>query len=261
MELSKNTLDELKKLRLDYEKGKKVFDLDFILSYFDIINGTSLFNNSIAFSFIDNPHVSAYENSGVITLSIEGIKRRAMEILSIFTELYTPETEYRIQNLFAFLTLIHETSHVHQDYGLDKHEVVNEFYRAIFSRVILSYLLEPISSICSFERHANIDAHKALIDIYDDSPLSVIPKTFYLDLLLYQYGFLSPTEKTQVLYLIPKHFDYESLSIMKRLEVGFPVEQRIITAIDNELIREARGETNFNECKERILGITNGIKY
>lgn len=268
MDLPKSTLNELKKLRIDYEKREKVFDIDFILAYFDLVNGTSLFNDSIAFSFVDNPRVSAYENCGVVTVSIEGLKRQAMQILSVFTELYTPETEYRIKNLFALLALAHETSHVAQSFGLDPDEVVNEFYRALNSRAIMGHVVSVLSTVCSFfsdissfERHANIDAHKALIDIYDDSPLGVIPKTFYLDLILYQYGLLSPTEKTQSLFLLPRHFDYESLSIMKRLEVGFPVDKSIITAIDNELIREARGDINFSQCKERILGITNGIKY
>ncbi len=37
MELRKKTLDELKKLRLDYEKSEKLFDANFIKSGLEII--------------------------------------------------------------------------------------------------------------------------------------------------------------------------------------------------------------------------------
>lgn len=63
------------------------------------------------------------------------------------------------------------------------------------------------------------------------------------------------------MFLMPERYDVSSLSVMKCLEVGFPVDKDIRKKIDNELIREARGDIDFRECKKRILGITNGVKY
>lgn len=261
MNLQSKTIAQLKQIRTYYEEQEKLFDVNFVYSCLEAIEEESKFKNLIELVITEDSRVTSEENMGTIYFSLEGVERQAMEILSIFTELYTPETEYLIKNYFAMLTLIHETGHVSQDLGLDEDEVVNKFYGRVFSRKILSHVLGFLSCFYSSERHANIDAHKAMIDIYDDSNLAVISKTFYLNLILYLYGKYSPTEKMQKMFLVPDHFDTSSLSNMKKLEVGFPVDEDIIRRIDNELIREARGETDFYECKKRIVGISNGIKY
>lgn len=261
MELPKNVINELKQIRVDYERKEKLFDENFVFSLYDAIDGTELFRDKTDIILADKRGLTSCENNGEIWFSLKGVEEYSMEILSVFTELYTEETKYLIKNYFAILTMIHEFPHVSQDLGLDEDEVVNEFYSKLFSRRLLSFILAPLSDFYSHERHANIDANKTLIDVYDDSPLSTIPKTYYLNLIEYLYGKTSPTEKMQMMFLLPDYFDTSKLSNMKKLEVGFPVEKEILDSIDNELIREARGEIDFYECKKRIVGIANGIKY
>lgn len=260
MKLTGSVVEELKNLKEYYEMHERLFDIDFVASYFDIINSTDVFRNKVDIEVIDDEYFVADEEKGLITFSLKGVEREAMKVLSIFTELYTSETEYLIKNYFALLTLLHETSHVAQTFCLDEDDVVNEYYYLLLKRRIFSWLYSNLGDFLSYERHANIDVHSVLIDVYDDSDLAVISKTYYLNLITYLYGKLSPTEKTQAMFLMPKYFNTKNLSNMKKIEVGFPVDKEIIRLIDNELIREARGEIDFYECKKRIVGITNGIK-
>ncbi|MCX4249468.1 MAG: hypothetical protein OSJ65_06880 [Bacilli bacterium] len=260
MELSKRAIDELKSLRICYEQKEKLFDLNFIKSSLEIIESEDRFKGKIELIVTDDV-ISAEENNGKIYTSLTGIENQALEVLEVFKDLYTKETEYLIKNYFAMYTLIHESSHVWQDLGLDDDEVVNRFYALLNKRELLSHLLSRFGDLFSNERHANIDAHEFLLDIYDDSNLVNISQIFYTNFILYLYGRLSPTEKMQMMFLMPERYDVSSLSVMKCLEVGFPVDKDIRKKIDNELIREARGDIDFRECKKRILGITNGVKY
>ena len=259
MEIRKKTLDELKKLRLDYEKSEKLFDANFIKSGLEIIEMEDKFCGKINLEIMDDEYISAEENNGLIRVSLKSLERHAYEVLNVFEELYTKDTVYLIKNYFALLTLVHESSHVWQDLGLDDDSVVNEFYYQIYKRRTLSVVTSFLSDFYSNERHANIDAHKILLDVYDDSELVTISKTFYLNLILYLYGRFSPTEKMQMMFLIPNKFDSSNICTMKKLEVGFPVSGDIIKKIDNQLIREARGDISFEECKRRIREIS-GVK-
>lgn len=262
MELSRIAIKELKQLRMDYERQEKLFDVNFIKSVLEIIESEDKFKGNIELIITDND-ISGEENNGKIYISPSELERHAFKILGIFYDYYTEDTIYLVKNYFTIYALLHECGHVWQDLGLDDDEVVNRFYAILNKkkRNIIRILLGSHGDFFSNERHANIDAHKQLLLIYDDSDLVNISQIFYMDLIIYLYDKLSPTEKMQKMFLMPQRFDASSLSVMKRLEVGFPVDKEIIKKIDNELIREARGDIDFETCKKRILGITNGIKY
>lgn len=262
MELSRIAIKELKQLRMDYERQEKLFDVNFIKSGLEIIESEDKFKGNIELIITDDG-ISGEENNGKIYISPSELERHAFEILEIFNDYYTEDTIYLIKNYFAIYALLHECGHVWQDLGLDDDEVVNRFYAILNKkkRNIIRILFGRFRDYFSYERHANIDAHKHLLLIYEDSDLVNISQIFYTNFILYLYGKLSPTERMQRMFLMPQRFDASSLSVMKRLEVGFPVAKEIIKKIDNELIREARGDIDFETCKKRILGITNGIKY
>lgn len=262
MELSRIAIKELKQLRMDYERQEKLFDVNFIKSGLEIIESEDKFKGNIELIITDDG-ISGEENNGKIYISPSALEKHAFEILEIFDDYYTEDTIYLIKNYFTIYALLHECGHVWQDLGLDNDEVVNRFYAILNKRKrnILRFFLGGLRDYFSNERHANIDAHKHLLLIYDDSDLVNISQIFYTNFILYLYGKLSPTERMQRMFLMPQRFDASSLSVMKRLEVGFPVAKEIIKKIDNELIREARGDIDFMTCKKRILDITNGIKY
>ncbi len=262
MELSSQAINELKQLRIDYERKEKLFDLNFIKSGLEIIESEQRFKGNIELIITDDG-ISGAENNGKVYICPPALEKHAVEILDVFEDYYTVDTMYLIKNYFAIYTIIHESGHVWQDLGLDDDEVVNRFYAILNKkrRNLLRIILGRYGDYFSNERHANIDAHKYLLQIYDDSNLVNISQIFYTNFILYLYDKLSPTEKMQRMFLMTQKFDASSLSVMKRLEVGFPVEENVKNKINNELIREARGDIDFSECKRRILSITNGIKY
>lgn len=265
MELSNKAIDELRSLRLEYERKELLADVRFVKSYMDILASEEKYKGRVDLELTDGMSYYAEESFiekdgkvlSCISVNIPKVFDASSLVLDIFKNIIPDYLEINAKNYFMMYSLLHESSHVWQDQALDDEEEVNRFYRLIVNK---DYAKGIFYRYFSPERHANIDAHTSLIDIYDDSSLSTISKIFYLNLIIYLYGRLSPTEKTQLFLLSFEKFDMSKVSMMKRLEVGFPVEKEIIRQIDNELIREARGDIDFYECKKRIVRIANGIR-
>lgn len=269
MELTKQAKDDLRNLRLEYERKELLFDLNYIRSLIEIIESEERFKNVLELLIVDDANIvsaeSIYEKankiSSQIAVNVKRLDDYTSWLLNGWDDIVKPDDIKDAKNFFAMLTILHESGHTWQDLGLDDEEEVNRFYNLLSKRYYPHNIFYRFfGDSFSFERHANIDAHNVLIDVYSDSSLATISKTYYLNLIIYMYGRLSPTEKTQLVLLLPGKFDMSKVSTMKKLEVGFPIHKEIIKNIDNELILEARGEINFYECKNKILEIAHGIK-
>ncbi len=260
MELRERAIEYLRDLRISYEQKEKLADLKFVKSCFEIIKSTDGFQNKLDLIISDELVYTSTEN-GKILFNMECLNDESLCVLEGFEDLYMPNKKKDALNYVTMLSLLHECAHAWYDLLLDPSEEVNILYYEFAKKKLEHNILYRFFGDCfSFERHANIDTHKVLIDVYADSPLGKISKTYYLDLLTFLYGRLSPTEKTQIMLLIGKHFTYGKVDIMKRLEVGFPMEKETMKKIDNELIREARGEIDFYEFKKSLRRITSGIR-
>lgn len=258
MILTQSTIDEIKKVKNDYERKYKLADKTFMKEVLSILKQESKLYWHIKYEFLDDKNqLGAFIEEDIMYFQYEQLLKYCMEHAKHWEGSMGIADLTPIINLYFIVTMFHETSHIWQIKGLSENKEVNRFYQDVYKKFEeyhllfrLKYYFNPL--IFSFERHANIDSYRETSRIYQGTIYHDVAEANHMFVLNYLKNMVSPVSKTIKMAHLKEDYDFSGLSTYDALEFGSPLDEKILTDIDDVSIDFAKGNIEYPEAIETI---------
>lgn len=264
MLLTEKTRLELKDLVDIYRKREA--DKMFFDSSIELINKQDLFCEKIKTEEVFDKKVvlETEQKEYKIYVNYENAKKYINSIINTYKNFDVNFNE--LYNEFFLLCIIHECSHVRQSLyafeNISKYQEINELYRKLIDMLekmskLRNMIYQSYGIEFCFERNANIDAFRELVQIYDNPELKRIAEINHLYSLLFGYyeknnKIITPVEKT--FYLIGKKIKlpYNDLPFNVAFEHGLKVNDNDYNELIDGLDDLNIGEINYDSIIKKM---------
>ena len=163
------------------------------------------------------------------------------------------ETLLMAINFYILATLLHESSHIYQVFGLDENNEINRFYKELYRKLDEIHLKERIILLFkriyfTHERQATIDAFRIAANIYGDSSFHDLVECYHLCHLYYLKKNISALELTMNLFKMEHSYDFSSLSPIELLELGYPVSKEYLNYVHMTLDKYCNQQIEYKDA-------------
>lgn len=251
MELQAKTVDNLRSLVQYYESYNLEPNDKFLMEIVGILKEDERFHNILKFKLAKG----CYEIDSTIYTNTDSIMRKNMIVINSFLNDFSQDEQFKLRLFLALFIMLHEASHVWQFSGLDDNMEINRLYETIGktgNHLIPKIFYNIFSYDYCFERHANIDATRTLVKIYEESAVSKVAQAYYLFYLDSLYKFFSPLRKTLFFMGIKNDFDFSDLSFIEKLTLGDDLKKAELEELDQIVIANIQNKLPFKEALSRI---------
>lgn len=262
MQLLETTRENILDVFMEYSKHNLVADKAFYEIILELIKKDNRFYWGFKYVLDEkrNSLNTAYFIDRELCFNLPNIEIATRKSANIWTKRMESLNLLEVQNLYTLFAIFHESSHFFQKAGLEEEAEINRFYQELYTFLdninICEYLhYRFFAPNYCFERHANIDSFKELAIIFKDNPIKEIAQSNHLYNLNYKFLKYSPVEYT--FKHIHQSFNYmiDDISVSKKIDVGFPLENTHLCNLDEALYAYSNGINEYNEAVKKILKI------
>lgn len=178
---------------------------------------------------------------------------------------YQKESIIKYYNFLALLTIFHEVSHVWQQNGLEFYSEINRLHfdvlhiklplKEIFKIARIQIRLINLYDRAYYERQANIDALRELINIYQESSFLYFIQQQHLYNLSFKPKGLSIVHDTLNACYLDFNYNCDSIPNNLLFEVGLPVDTEYSEIIYSAIDKYYNNELSYR----RVIEIMDGF--
>lgn len=264
MILSRPTKEQIMNVRDYYEKRDQLVDMNFMSEILTIIKNEEAFKQSLEYKFIETRKDSpAFTEYGIVNfnmgLFMKYIKRNAKDWFSD----YPDKDMNKYCNFIAQLVILHECSHAWQQKKLENYAEINRLHSNIYcTRVFhlkeimkiirLQINMLRINNHAYFERQANIDALRELVEMYQGYEFLDFIELQHIYNLSFKPKGDSIVHDTLNKYLLEYNYNCEGIPQDLLFEVGLPTEKTYSKAIYDAIDKYNNEELSYERVIEKI---------
>ena len=264
MVLSKTTKEKIINVRDYYEKMGRFVDIDFINEILSLIQKEELFQGLFQYEFVKYKTFGpAYTTDKAAYFNVDLVMKWIKEIVEYNFSDYPQKDMVQYYNFMALLVILHESSHVWQYKELENYSEINRLHSDIncskkfrlkeIVKLVKFYInVARLSNHAYYERQANIDALRELVEMYQGY--------HFLDFIQLQHIYnlsLRPKGESIVhdnLQIYGLDFNYHCDGIPKDLlfEVGLPTGQEYSDSVYAMIDNYRHKDVSYEKVIERI---------
>ena len=264
MILSSSTKEKIIGVRDYYDKRDQLVDVNFIKEILIIIQKEEAFKQSLEYKFIDEKKAGlAFTKYGItyfnIDLFMRYIKREAKEWFSD----YPDKDMSKYCNFIAQLVILHECSHVWQQNGLEMYPEINRLNNDVYcirtfpltqiwKAIRLQINVLRVNNHAYFERQANIDALRELVDMYQGYDFLHFIELQHVYNLSFKPKGESIVHDTLKKYLLEYNYNCEGIPQNLLFEVGLPTDKGYSETIYDAIDRYNNEELPYEKVIEKM---------
>ena len=260
MEISSKAIEQIKDVRISYEKKEQVFDRPFFDEIFLILSKEEQLRDKIKLVYDEKGlGFTAYVEDDEIHIVLKNLVKdcfsRAMQWMSQFENM----SIVSVQNLYGIYAVFHELTHIWQTYGCNRDSEVNRLYKDLFDKTqhltwYQAFLYNSHALDFCFERNAELEAFREVVRIYEGSLYREVAETCYMmNIDNYGKGKNNPVYYTLKLLKMKNDYDFSNLSNIERLEHGIIVDDDTMKKTERISIEYAKEIIEYDEAREKLL--------
>ncbi len=264
MILSTSTKEKIIDIRDYYEKRNQLVDVNFINEILITIQKEEAFKQSLKYKFVDEKKGRvAFTEFGImyfhIDLFMKYIKINVKDWFSDFSD----KNMSKYCNFIALLIIFHECSHSWQQNGLEMYSEINRLHhdtsclrrfplKEILKAIRLQINLLRINEHAYFERQANIDALRELVDMYQGYEFLNFIELQHIYNLSFKPKGESIVHDTLKKYLLEYNYNCEGIPQNLLFEVGLPTDKVYSETIYDAIDKYNNEELSYERVIEKI---------
>ncbi len=267
MILSNLTKEKIMDVRDYYDRRNWFVDMNFMNELLTIIQKDDGFKDSFQYELIENKKDGpAYVYHGIIYFNMNLLIKYIEKMVKDWFSKYSQKDISKYYNFMASLVVLHESSHVWQQNGLEKYSEINRLNSDITrSRVlhlkklkdIINFIRLQINIIKTnnhdyFERQANIDALRELIDMYQGYSFLDFIELQHIYNLSFKAKRESIVHDTLRSYFLEYNYNCEGIPQDLLFEVGLPTDKKYSDSIYDAIDKYNNNELSYERVIERI---------
>jgi len=266
MILSNLTKEKIIGVRDYYDKRNWLVDMNFMNELLIIIQKDDGFKDSFQYELIENKkNGPAFVWHGILYFNMNLFIKCIEKMAKDWFKEYSQKDISKYYNFVALLIVLHESSHVWQQNGLEKYSEINRLYSETMSIVlrlkslkdIINFIRLQINIIKTnehayFERQANIDALRELIDMYQGYPFLDFIELQHIYNLSFKPEGESIVHDTLNKYLLEYNYSCTGIPQDLLFEVGLPTDKVYSDAIYDSIDKYNNNELSYEKVIEKI---------
>lgn len=267
MILSSSTKEKIMDVRDYYEKKDQLVDMNFMNELLTIIQKDNGFKDSFQYELIENKNYGpAYTYHGILYFNVNLLMKYIEKTAKDWFSGYPQKDMSKYYNFIALLVVLHESSHVWQQNGLEKYSEINRLNSDItHSRVlhlknlkdIINFIRLQINIIKTndhayFERQANIDALRELIDMYQGYSFLDFIELQHIYNLSFKAKRESIVHDTLHAYFLEYNYNCEGIPQDLLFEVGLPTDKEYSDPIYDAIDKYYNEKLSYRRVIEKI---------
>lgn len=260
MEISSSAIEQIKDVRISYEKKQQVFDRPFFDEIFLILSKEAKLRDKIKVVYDEKRYgFTAYVEEDEIHIVLKNLVRdcfaRAEQWMSQFDDMRIVE----VQNLYAIYAVFHELTHIWQIYGINRDPEINRLYKDLFEKTehltfYQTYMYNRHALNFCFERNAELEAFREVARIYEGSEYREVAEACYMmDIDNYGNKYNNPVDYTLKILRMKNDYDFSNLSNIEKLEHGIMVDDEVMKQAERISIEYAKSIIEYDEAREKLL--------
>lgn len=264
MVLSKSTKEQIMNVRDYYEKRDQLVDMNFMNEILTIVKKEEAFKETLDYEFVETKkNGPAFTEYGIVNFNMDLFMKYIEKNSKDWFSDYSAKDMNKYCNFMAQLVILHECSHAWQQNGLEKYPEINRLHGNVICRrkfplkdimkvIRLQINLLRVNNHAYFERQANIDALRELVEMYQGYEfLDFIELQHIYNLSFKPKGesIVHDTLKNNLL-----EYDYNCEGIPQDLlfEVGLPTEKTYSEAVYDAIDKYNNEELSYERVTEKI---------
>ena len=261
MEISSKAIEEIKEVRLEYERQQKVFDRPFFDEIFAILQQEEMLKDKIKVMYdAKGWGLTAYVIEDEIHIVMKNLVKdclaRAEQWISQFKDMRIVE----VQNLYGIYAVFHELTHIWQTYGCNRDPEINRMYYDLFEKTqnltyYQTYMYNRHALRFCFERNAVLEGFREVARVYEGSEYREVAEANYM-MSIDDYGAgkgKNPVDYTLSILRMKNDYDFSNLSNIERLEHGIMVDEDTMKKAERYSIMYAKELIEYDEAREKLL--------
>ncbi len=256
MKLTQITRSRLIDIKDYYQQKQRLVDESYFNLILDAIKKDSAFEDRLEYQTPGSKkHLPVYTESGIINFNLPLLLESVRTTARIWQQNLPNQGNVEVFSLVGLLIMLHESSHVWQQLGLDpypeinrlNHDVYYQEVSSLFTKLKISWSLKKLDVYKYYERQANIDAMRELVSIYAGDENQNNIKVQHI----FNLGFRPKGESIvhDTLNASGLKYNYNTSNIPKDLlfEVGLPTPPNYQDVIYKAINRFNYGESSYEE--------------
>lgn len=246
-----------------YEERNQPVDINFMNEILTIIKSDEAFLDTLKCEFVEEKKYGpAFTYHGITYFNVDLFFKCIARTAEQSFQQYPKGGNIKYYNFMALLLILHECSHVWQQKGLEKYAEINKLhYDVSYRKFPLKKILKLVrcqvrASILSahayYERQANVDALRELIDMYQGYPFLDFIELQHIYNLSFKAKRESIVHDTLYAYFLEYNYNCDGIPQDLLFEVGFPTNKDYADSVYEAIDKYNNGELSYGKVIEKI---------